>query len=181
MLVTGRYQPIVGADVIDAALARLHDAVTYVHEETLAGMNAGLDVFTLMDRIRLPAELRVGQGYGTVAWGVRTIWETYMGWFTLRSTTELYRPQTTAVLGELVELIGVDAVVDRATAKVAAGEPLAAIVMAEAVLERQPGHAGAVDVMIAAHQQLLAAGGDVSFWQSGWLHHQLEHWQNLAG
>ena len=177
MLVTGRYEPIVGSDLIDAALARLHDAVDYVHRQTLAGINEGKDVSTLMREIRLPAELRVGEGYGTVAWGVRTMWETYVGWFTLRSTTELYPVEPATAWAEIVDLVGADAVVTRAGAKLATGDPVVAIHLAEAVLGRQPGHAGAVGVMIDAHRALLDGGGDVSFWESGWLRHQLARWE----
>ncbi len=178
MLVTGRYEPIVGSDLIDAALARLHDAVGYVHRQTLAGMNEGKDVSTLMREIRLPAELRVGEGYGTVAWGVRTIWETYVGWFTLRSTTELYPGDPATAWAEFVDLVGADAVVSRAGAKLATGDPVVAIHLAEAVLGRHPGHAGAVGVMIDAHRALLDGGGDISFWESGWLRHQLARWES---
>ena len=181
MLVTGRYEPIVGRELIDAALARLHDAVDYVHRETLGAMNAGKDVATIMGQVRLPESLRVGQGYGTVAWGVRTIWETYMGWFHLRSTTELYPLEPAAAFVELVDLAGPDAVVGRARTKLAAGEPVAALHLAEAVLHLQPEHVGAVDVMIDAHQALLDAGGDVSFWESGWLRQQRERWRTARG
>jgi alkyl sulfatase BDS1-like metallo-beta-lactamase superfamily hydrolase len=177
MLVTGRHEPIVGRELIDRALARLHDAVEYVHRETLAGMNEGKDVATLMREVRLPTELHLGEGYGKVAWGVRTIWESYMGWFTLGSTTELYPVEPAAAFGELVDLAGPDAVVGRARAKLSVGEPVVAIHLVEAVLRHQPAHGGAVDVMIDAHQALLDGGGDVSFWESGWLRHQLEGWR----
>jgi glyoxylase-like metal-dependent hydrolase (beta-lactamase superfamily II) len=177
MLVTGRHEPIVGRRLIDRSLSRLHDAVDFVHRQTLAGMNDGKDVFALMREIRLPPELRVGTGYGTVAWGIRTIWETYMGWFTLRSTTELYPLEPSAVMAELVDMAGPDAVVARARAKLAAGDALAAVHMAEAVLSHQPAHAAAVDVMVDAHQALLDAGGDVNFWESGWLRHQQDRWR----
>jgi alkyl sulfatase BDS1-like metallo-beta-lactamase superfamily hydrolase len=176
-LVTGRYEPIVGRSLIDRSLARLHDAVDHVHTETLAGMNEGTDVSTLMREVRLPAELRVGQGYGTVAWGVRTIWETYMGWFRLRSTTELYPLEASAVTADLAELAGPDAVVGRARTALDAGEPVAALHMAEAVLAHHPSHDAAIDVMIDAHQALLDAGGDTSFWESGWLQNQWEYWR----
>ena len=43
-----------------------------------------------MEQIELPPQLRVGQGYGKVSWAVRTLWESYVGWFRLASTTELY-------------------------------------------------------------------------------------------
>ncbi len=181
MLVTGRHQPIVGRELIDAALARLHDAVDYVHHETLAGMNEGKDVLTLMREVQLPDSLRVGQGYGTVAWGVRTIWESYMGWFRLCSTTELYPLEPVEALAELVEMAGPDAVVSRARGRLAAGEPLRAVHLAEAVLRHRPDDSGAVEVMVDAHQALLDAGGDVSFWESGWLRHQLGHFRGLRG
>lgn len=177
MLVTGRHEPIVGPDLIDAALARLHDAVDYVHRETLAGMNDGKDITTLMREIRLPSGLRVGEGYGKVAWGVRTIWETYVGWFKLSSTTELYPVEPAAAFAELVELAGTDAVVERAREKLSGAEPVVAIHLVEAVLRRRPSHSGALEVMTDAHQALLDAGGETNFWESGWLRHQIDHWR----
>lgn len=177
VLVTGRHDPIVGSDLIDAALARLHDAVDYVHRETLAGMNEGKDVSTLMREVRLPPELRVGEGYGKVAWGVRTIWETYVGWFRLRSTTELYPVEPSEAFEELVDLAGEDSVVERARAKLLADEPVVAIHLLEAVLRHRPTHRSAIEVMIDAHQALLESGGDVNFWESGWLRHQMDHLQ----
>ena len=37
VLITGRYDPIVGEDLIDASLARLHGAVDYVHQRASRG------------------------------------------------------------------------------------------------------------------------------------------------
>ena len=73
-------------------LERLRDAVLFVHDATVAGMNAGRDVNDLVREIRLPPELEVGEGYGRVAWGVRAIWEGYAGWFHQRSTTVFSSP-----------------------------------------------------------------------------------------
>ena len=55
VLVTGRHEPIVGAELIDASLERLSGAVDYVHQRALEGFNAGTDVWTLMREIELPA------------------------------------------------------------------------------------------------------------------------------
>ena len=44
-------------------------------------MNAGKDVHTLMEEIKLPPELDVGEGYGKISWSVRGIYEGYVGWF----------------------------------------------------------------------------------------------------
>ena len=99
ILCTGHFDPIVGRDTIRTELTRVRDAVQYVHDATVAGMNEGKDVFTLMREIRLPDELAVGEGYGKVSWGVRSIWEGYAGWFHARSTTELYATPPDAVSG----------------------------------------------------------------------------------
>jgi glyoxylase-like metal-dependent hydrolase (beta-lactamase superfamily II) len=177
VLVTGRHLPIEGADLIDAALARLHDAVDYVHRETLRGMNEGADLLTMMREITLPSELRVGQGYGKVAWAVRTIWESYAGWFRLRSTTELYPVAHTDALTELVQLAGVSTAVGRARKKLESGAPVIALYLAEAVLALEPSDTDAAKIMVDVHEALLASGGDVSFWENGWLLHERDRWQ----
>jgi alkyl sulfatase BDS1-like metallo-beta-lactamase superfamily hydrolase len=174
MLVTGRHDPIVGAELIDASLERLHGAVDYVHRRALEGFNAGIDVWTLMREIELPTKLRVGQGYGKVTWAVRTLWETYVGWFQLRSTTEMYPDSSGAALAELVAAAGIDAAVERAEAALARGDAVVAIRVAEAVEEQVPDDPRARAVLAAAHRFLLDHGGDVSFWENGWLHYELD-------
>jgi len=174
VLLTGHFDPIRGADLIDAELTRLRDAVQYLHDETIAGMNAGKDVRTLMAEITLPEHLEVGQGYGKLAWDVRAIWENYSGWFHHRSTTELYPVGPEAVSADLVELAGADALTERARAHLAGGRPLEAIHLAEIVAQADPEHQGARDVLKAAHEQLLA--DSVNFWESAWLTKQIERY-----
>ena len=174
MLVTGRHDPIVGAELIDASLERLHGAVDYVHRRALDGFNAGIDVWTLIRDIELPTHLRVGQGYGKVQWAVRTLWETYVGWFQLRSTTEMYPDSSGAALAELVAAAGSDAAVERAEAALARGDAVLAIRVAEAVEGQSPDDPRTRAVLAAAHRFLLDHGGDVSFWENGWLHHELD-------
>lgn len=181
MLVTGRHEPIVGAELIDAALRRLHDAVDWVHRRTLEGINAGTDPWTLMEEIRLPPHLRVGEGYGKVAWAVRTIWESYVGWFTLSSTTELYPDRRLDALGALAHSAGPDAALALARRAIDDGDAVLAVHLAEGVLADEEGHSEAAEVMVAAHRQLLERGGGRNFWESGWLQHQLNRWEQAGG
>jgi alkyl sulfatase BDS1-like metallo-beta-lactamase superfamily hydrolase len=180
ILITGRYEAIVGAELIEASLERLHDAVVYVHEESLKGFNAGVDVWTLMDKIKLPPELRVGQGYGKVSWAVRTFWEEYVGWFKLESTTEFYPDSAPAALAELLDLAGIDAALDRAEAALARGNAPLAIKLGEAIAQRESDNARVRSLMANAHQYLLDNGGDVSFWENGWLRTELARWSEEA-
>ncbi|MEW2478400.1 MBL fold metallo-hydrolase [Mycobacterium sp. NPDC049093] len=168
LLVTGHFAPIAGAERIDTELTRLRGAIQHIHDETVAGMNAGKDVGTLMREITLPAEYEVGQGYGKVAWDVRAVWENYSGWFHHRSTTELYPAGLDAVTADIVELAGAEAVVDRARTHLDAGRPVHAIHLAELV---GPGHPGARDVLRQAHERLLAES--TNFWETAWLTNQL--------
>ncbi|OOK75972.1 metallo-beta-lactamase superfamily protein [Mycobacterium kansasii] len=166
LLVTGHFAPITGAERINAELTRLRNAIQYIHDQTVAGMNAGKDVATLMREISVPPEYDVGQGYGKVAWDVRAIWENYSGWFHHRSTTELYPVGFDAVAADVVELAGADTLLDRARAHLAAGRPVHAIHLAELVPDDQ-----ARAVLRQAHQTLLAES--TNFWESAWLKHQI--------
>ena len=172
MLLVGHHGPVEGSGLIQRELSRLRDAVQYVHDETVKGMNHGKDVHTLMREIELPPELEVGEGYGKVSWSVRAIWENYAGWFHHRSTTELYGVPREAVHVDLVELAGeADAVAERARERLDAGDALEAIHLAEVALSAGPRCVAALEVMIAAHEKLEAESEN--FWLTQWLRKQL--------
>ncbi|UCH30117.1 MAG: MBL fold metallo-hydrolase [Myxococcales bacterium] len=180
MLLPGHGGPVVGKETIAEELTRLRDAVRYVHDETVKGMNHGKDVHTLMREIQLPPELEVGEGYGKVSWSVRAIWENYAGWFHHSSTTELYNTPASAVHADLVELAGgPDAIAERAAQKLQAGEPVDAIHLAEVALSTAPANVAALQVMVAAHEQLESESEN--FWLTQWLRKQLaDHRTTLA-
>lgn len=173
-LLTGRGTPVTGRELIDAALGRLHDAVEYVYETTLAKINDGEDLAEIMRTVELPDSLYVGQGYGRVTWAVRAIWESQVGWFRQRSTLELYPPDDTVVLRALAALAGGGNVVRQARRALDAGEPLTAIGLAEAALLADPTQSMAADVRRDAHRMLLDDDhAKDNFWLSGWLESQL--------
>ena len=172
LLLPGHHGPVVGKDAIREELTRLRDAVQYVHDETVRGMNHGKDVHTLMRDVQLPPELEVGQGYGKVSWSVRAIWENYAGWFHHSSTTELYSVPVKSVYRDLVELAGgPSSVAQRAQDALSAGRPIEAVYLAEIALDASPAHRPALEVMIAAHEQLERESEN--FWLTQWLRKQL--------
>ncbi len=165
----GHHGPVHGAELIQSELAALHGAILHVHDATVAGMNAGKDLHTLMAEIALPPEFEVGQGYGKVSWSVRAIWENYAGWFKHRSTTELYAVPQSAVHADLVELAGgAEAVVTRAEEKLDAGKLEEALHL----LDLLPSDDPRVNAALRnAHERLLASSEN--FWLSSWLRNQL--------
>jgi alkyl sulfatase BDS1-like metallo-beta-lactamase superfamily hydrolase len=179
-LLVGHHQPVRGRELIRSELSRLRGAVEYVHDETVRGMNSGVDVHTLMREIILPRELEVGEGYGKVAWSVRAIWETYAGWFHHESTTELYGVPRSAVNHDLAELAGgAEPLAERARARVAEGRWLEAIHLCEVALAVEPENDAALAASIDAHQALLDRS--VNFWETAWLRRQLDQLRSQRG
>jgi len=168
-LVTGHGDPIRGAKRVRDDLTRLRDAVAYLRDATIAGMNAGKDVHTLMREVRLPPELQIGEFHGKTSWNVRSIWEGYSGWFHYDSTTSLYGVPRSSVDADVVALAGAEALTERAGAHLAAGRPLEALHLVEIVLGAEPGRAAAITVKRDALKALLAAGGSVNLSETMWL------------
>lgn len=77
--------PIQGADKIYRTLTDYRDAIEYVHDQTVRGMNMGMTPDELVEYVKLPARLAASpylkEYYGTVAWSVRSVFDGYLGWF----------------------------------------------------------------------------------------------------
>ncbi len=180
LLLVGHGGPIQGKEVIREELTRLRGAVQFVHDAVVEGMNAGQTIYQLMNEIQLPPELEVGQGYGKLSWSIRAIWENYMGWFHAQSTTELYPVPPSNVYPDLVELAGgAAAVAERAEAKRAQGLWVEAIALAEVALSAEPSQRQALEVSLAAHEELL--NESQNFWESSWLQNQIHLLRNELG
>ena len=166
-LITGHFDPIEGADLIAEETRALQEAMRWVHDRTVDGMNAGTDVYSLMRELRTPDHLDVGEGYGQTKWNVRAIWENYAGWFHHRSTTELYGVAPLAIASDLVGAAGGEALVDLARVHLGAGRPVEALQLTDIVLADDPGHTSARAVATEAHEHLLEA--TTNFWERAWL------------
>lgn len=171
-LITGHFDPVDGAERIAEEVAALQESMRWVHDRTVDGMNAGIDVHTLMREVRVPEHLDVGEGYGQTKWNVRAIWENYAGWFHHRSTTELYGVPPLAVAPDLVTAAGADALVAAARAHVDGGRPVEALQLTDVVLAVEPDHVGARAVAADATGSLLEA--TTNFWESAWLRRCLD-------
>lgn len=127
-ILTG-HEDIRGELHIAEMTARIADAVEWVHEETVKGMNAGTDLQTMMREIRTPEALTLTEEYGKVSWNVRAIWHEYSGWFDpARGTTELYGVPAENVGPAIIELAGgVAPMISKAREFVKLGQPLEAL------------------------------------------------------
>lgn len=170
LLITGHGEPIRGAEKIKASLDKMDAAVSYVREATVAGMNAGKDVHTLMREIKLPEHLEIGQYHGKVSWVVRAIWEEYSGWFHYDSTTSLYGVPRSSIDADLVELVGgAGPLAQRAKRKLEEGRPLDALHLLDIALGAQPAHTEGLTVKKQALEVLLRDSGGTNLSEVMWL------------
>jgi alkyl sulfatase BDS1-like metallo-beta-lactamase superfamily hydrolase len=84
-LVPSHTRPVSGRDEVQELLTVYRDAIQFVHDQTVRGMNQGLTPDELVERISLPPHLRehpyLRELYGTVEWSVRSVFTGYLGWF----------------------------------------------------------------------------------------------------
>ncbi len=78
-------RPIYGRALIETTLRNYRDAIQYVHDQTIRGLNRGYTPDELVARIALPPHLAsqpyLQEFYGRVDWSVRSICSGYLGWF----------------------------------------------------------------------------------------------------
>lgn len=109
ILLPGHTAPIIGTKAIREVLENFKNAISYILQKTLEGMDAGKSSEQLADEIKLPTEYEalpyLGEYYGCVEWTVRAIYAAYLGWFD-GNPTNLHPlpPETHAA--KMVALIG---------------------------------------------------------------------------
>ena len=174
LLITGHGEPIRGADAIKDQLDNMHAAVSYIHDKTVEGMNAGKGVHRLMREIQLPDNITIGEFHGKVAWAVRTIWEEYSGWFHMDSTTSLYGVPRSSINGDLVELAGgASALAQRAAQMNSEGKPLEALHLTDIALDVESENSAALTQKKQALETLLAQSGGQNMSETMWLKGQI--------
>jgi alkyl sulfatase BDS1-like metallo-beta-lactamase superfamily hydrolase len=174
VVVPSHFEPIEGRETIRAGVTRMRDALAYVHDAVIEGMNDGKDVHTLMAEIQLPPELDVSQAHGRVPWVVRGTFESYATWFHFEDTSQLYPVAPDAIHPELVSMAGgAGPVAARAREHLAAGEPVAALQLLEAALDAEPENEDALRAMLDTLNVLLEQTGDVNHHEVFWLQREI--------
>ncbi|MET0391126.1 MAG: alkyl sulfatase dimerization domain-containing protein [Polyangiales bacterium] len=170
LILTG-HEEIRGAEHIARELTRVIDAVQWIHDRTVEGMNAGVSLRRLMREITPPPELALTEEYGKTPWNVRAIWHEYTGWFDPeRGTTELYAVPPASIAPALAELAGgAERLVARAEGFVGEGKPLEALHMLELALAVEPDSTAAREAKRAALSLLLEQTGGKNLWERMWI------------
>ncbi len=154
VVLSGHGDPIVGNAEITRRFTRFRNAIQYVHDEVVKGMNSGKDVFTLMQEIKLPASSDMTESFGKVSWSVRGIYDGYAGWFDLNPST-MYELPPSSVYPDLVRLAGgPEPLVRLALEKLGTGKPVEALHLTDVVLAGDPTNNVALDARLKTLEYL---------------------------
>jgi len=152
--------PVSGAALIDRILANYIEAILYVHDETVKGINGGLSLDQICLRVRLPKRLAhlpyLQPFYGTVEWSVRGIFRRYTGWYDFnpaRLKTQVRSALETAILQATG---GAGPLVDVARRAHRQGNDQLVLGLTQIVLEARPGHVHAHKLRVQSLSRLAA-------------------------
>ncbi len=108
-LIPGHSRPLSGKAHVQDILTNYRNALAYVLEETLKGIDAGKTPDQLVEDIQLPEELAsleyLQEFYGTVEWSIRSIFTGYLGWFD-GNPSQLFQPTMQEDAQGLADLAG---------------------------------------------------------------------------
>ena len=179
VVLSGHGEPIFGNQEITRRLTRFRDAIQYVHDETVKGMNSGKDVFTLMQEIKLPSSFNLSESFGKVSWSVRGIYDGYAGWFDTNPAT-MYAQPPSSVYPDLIKLAGgPDPVVQLAFEKLKDGKPVEALHLTDVVLAYDQKNAAALGARLKALNYLEDRCQD--FIEEGWLQYGITKTKEKLG
>ncbi len=144
-LVPSHTRPLHGEENIYRILTDYRDAIQFVHDQTILGINRGLTPEQLVAFVRLPPHLArspfLQEYYGTVRWSVRSIYTGYLGWFNGNpSALEPLEPKQRAQ--NLSDLLGgLDKLVAAAKRAAGDGDHQWALELTDHILKLDPIHA----------------------------------------
>ncbi len=108
-LVPGHTRPLIGKPVIYRNLQNYSSAILSVFQQTIDCMNKGYTLQQTVDHVKLPHSLvnqpNLQEFYGSVEWGVRSIYFHYVGWFD-GNPTNLYPLSSEQEAKNIIELAG---------------------------------------------------------------------------
>jgi alkyl sulfatase BDS1-like metallo-beta-lactamase superfamily hydrolase len=146
VLLPGHGSWLSGRDQISYYAGGYRNAIRYVHDETVRGMNAGKDRFALMREIHLPEEYSfIGQTYGTVQWSVRGIYEGYAGWFD-ENPSSMYSLPFSSVSEDVINLTGIDSALDLVRSYIGKKDYVRGLHLTEIILNANPDLQEAIDL-----------------------------------
>ena len=159
VLIPSHGRPIVGSEKIQRILTNYRDAIQFIHDQSIRGINMGMTPDELVEFVVLPPHLRdlpyLQEFYGKSSWSARAMFSGNLGWFDGDSAT--LQPLTRFKQAELIARIagGEDELMKHANKALENSEYQAALQLTGHLVRLKPDNQQAKDIRVKA---LIALG-----------------------
>ncbi len=158
ILVPSHTRPIIGPDAVMQVLTDYRDAIRFVYDQTLRGINQGRSPEAIAATLQLPPHLAespwLREFYGTPAWSARSIFGGMLGWFD-GNPTQIRPLPPQAIAQRRVQLAGgVDAYLAAIEQAQADQDPQWVLHLTDDLLAASPEHAAGLAARVSALRQL---------------------------
>jgi alkyl sulfatase BDS1-like metallo-beta-lactamase superfamily hydrolase len=153
-LVPSHTHPVAGAEKIQRYLTDYRDAIQFVHDQAIRGINMGMTPDELAEKIELPPHLAgapyLQPFYGKVSWSVRSMFSGNLGWFDGDAATlqPLGRKEEADLMVRIAG--GKEALVDRTREALENGEYQAALQLSGHLLRLGDENPAAEEIRVKA-------------------------------
>lgn len=155
LLIPGHGTPVRKPDEIQEKVTRVRDALDFVNQAVITGMNEGQSVHDLIAQITLPEELRLPELFGKVSWAVRALYYNYAGWYDEELSSLLDVPLRT-LYSDIREICPPGLLLEKGEALLKEGKAGAALSITDMVLADEDGNTRALRLRREALRTLLA-------------------------
>jgi len=166
-LVGGHTRPIIGGEKTHRVMTNYRDAIRFVFDKTIEGMNKGMTPDELVDYVKLPSHLAekdyLREYYGNIEWAVRQIFNAHLGWFD-GNPTNLFSLSPKEEASRMAKLAGgQDKLLQQAKQAISSNDNQWAAQLADHLIALNPGEAEPklikAEALEALGEQLLTATG----------------------
>jgi len=154
VLIPSHSRPIVGSEKIQRILTNYRDAIQFVHDQSVRGMNMGMTPDELVEYVVLPPHLKslpyLQEFYGKTSWSARSMFTGNLGWFDGDSAT--LQPLTRRKQAELIARIagGEAELMKHAKEALKNGEYQAVLQLTGHLVHLKPNNQQAKDIRVKA-------------------------------
>ena len=178
LLLPGHGTPVVSKGAVRETVTNLRDALKYIYDETIKGINQGKDVHTLMREIKVPDRHKIRPYYGKVEWTVRGIYHGHIGWFD-ENPASMYGEPASGIHADLTELAGAEAIITRAEKYLQEKRYVKVLHLMDVILNAQPSHREANQTRLKALRALRA--GTFNYIERIWLDYGIRVSEEMTG
>ena len=154
ILIPSHGRPIVGFGKIRTILTNYRDAIQFIHDQSIRGINMGMTPDELAEFVVLPPHLKnlpyLQEFYGKTSWSARSMFSGNLGWFDGDSAT--LQPLTRLQQAELMARIsgGEDELIKHAKEALENGEYQTALQLTGHLVRLKPNNQQAKDIRVKA-------------------------------